>query len=156
MRERQNPIEMHQSFQQDLVRLRLTAARALVQNLSDQSGTGNTEEQIKLSAQVLGLGPKFTLILTLENMNADRPVYNFSVVFHAKPTIYKLSTYFGLVPLIPPGLSYKMETKVTEILTTEGNPSQAIRVFVMRKGQAHPVLAASISMPPTDTTTLLV
>ncbi|RZC38478.1 BBS1 and/or ACBP domain containing protein [Asbolus verrucosus] len=163
MRERQNPIDMHQNFQQDLLKLRLTAARALVQNLTDQSGTGNAQEQIKLSAQVLGLGPKFTLILTLENMNSDKPIYNFSVIFHAKPIIYKLSTYVSMVPLIPPGLSYKLETKVTEILnhqgegqrTDIGNTNQVIRVFVVRKRQAHPVLAASINMPPTEMTTLM-
>lgn len=90
-------MQMHQSFQQDLVNLRLTAARALVQNLTEQSGAGNAEEQVKLSAQILGLGPKFTLILTLENMNGDKAVSNFSVVFHAKPTIYKLSSYLSTV-----------------------------------------------------------
>ncbi|XP_068898520.1 Bardet-Biedl syndrome 1 protein [Tenebrio molitor] len=160
MRERQNPIEMHQGFQQDLVRLRLTAARALVQNIGDQSGAGNAQEQVKLSAQVLGLGPKFTLILTLENMSSDKAVYNFSVIFHARPTVYKLSNYVVLVPLIPPGLSYKMETKVSEVLDERAdeqgaNTWQVIRVFVVRRGQAHPVLAASINMPPTETTTLL-
>lgn len=43
---------MHQTFQQGLVKLRLTAARCLVQNLSDQTGIGNEKEQVKLSAQV--------------------------------------------------------------------------------------------------------
>ena len=47
-----NFLEIHQTFQQDLIRLRLSAARALVQNLDDQSGVGNEKEQIKLSAQV--------------------------------------------------------------------------------------------------------
>lgn len=45
--------DMHQCFQQDLIRLRLLAARATVQNLSVQSGLGNEKEQVKLSAQVL-------------------------------------------------------------------------------------------------------
>lgn len=45
--------EIHQTFQQDLIRLRLAATRNLVQNLNDQSGVGNEKEQIKLSAQVL-------------------------------------------------------------------------------------------------------
>lgn len=97
MRERQNPADMHQSFQQDLVRLRLTAARALVQNLSDQSGAGNAQEQIKLSAQVLGLGPRFTLILTLENMNANKAVCGVSVAFHVRPSTYKVDNYMILV-----------------------------------------------------------
>lgn len=52
LREKQNAIDMHQNFQQDLIRLRLTTAQALVQSLSDQSGVGNDKEQIKLSAQV--------------------------------------------------------------------------------------------------------
>lgn len=43
---------MHQHFQQDLIRLRLLAARATVQNLSTQSSLGNEKEQVKLSAQV--------------------------------------------------------------------------------------------------------
>lgn len=43
---------MHQSFQQDLVRLRLIAARTVVQVNSNQSAAGNEKEQLKLSAQV--------------------------------------------------------------------------------------------------------
>lgn len=43
---------MHQRFQEDLLRLRLTVARALVQIQSDQTGIGNEKELIKLSAQV--------------------------------------------------------------------------------------------------------
>lgn len=45
--------DMHQSFQQDLIRLRLLAARATVENLSVQSGLGNEKEKVKLSAQVI-------------------------------------------------------------------------------------------------------
>lgn len=52
IRERQNAIEMHQSFQQDMIRLRLNAARSMVQLHGDQTGTGNQKEQLKLSAQV--------------------------------------------------------------------------------------------------------
>lgn len=64
------------------------------------------------------------------------------------------------LPLIPPGLSYKCELKVTEV-----NPEQqsgleentstskrVIRVFVIRENQKQPVLAATIDMPPIDTT----
>lgn len=44
--------DMHQNFQQDLIRLRLVAANAFVQNLNDQYGMGNATEQLKISAQV--------------------------------------------------------------------------------------------------------
>lgn len=107
---------------------------------------------------MLGLGPTFSLILTLENMNTEKALAGLSVLFHCKPTIYKLSTYVVVIPLIPPGLSYKIVTKVQECMLEDPSlkmettvPTvQMIRVFVVRKNQAQPVLAATINMPPTD------
>lgn len=96
-RERQNPTEMHQNFQRDLVQLRLVAARTIVQNLTDQTGIGNEKEQLKISAQVLGLGPKFSLILAIENMNSETGLLDLFVIFQADVTLYKLSCYYAKV-----------------------------------------------------------
>ncbi|ERL89688.1 hypothetical protein D910_07051 [Dendroctonus ponderosae] len=163
IRERKNALEIHQTFQQDLIRLRLSAARALVQNLSDQSGIGNEKEQLKLSAQarVLGLGPKFTVILSLENINPNNPLVGLCVTFHVNPLYYVLSLYAAKVPLIPPSLSYKLETKVEEVIKEgvesddlpvggEKGNCKVIRVFVTRELMPVPVLAATINMPPTE------
>ncbi|KAF5272140.1 hypothetical protein FQA39_LY01222 [Lamprigera yunnana] len=157
IRERQNTIGMHQSFQQDMLRLRLTAARTLLQINCDQSGIGNPKEQIKLSAQVLGLGPLFTLLLTVENMNPEKALIQLSAVFHCNPEIYKLSLYLLPIPLVPPGLTYRIENKITEVLgnemkddTAEASTTNSIRVFIIRHEQVQPVLAATINMPPTD------
>lgn len=63
------------------------------------------------------------------------------------------------MPLIPPELEYKVETSVIEIVEPNAlelinengeNPGTPIRVFVVLPGQVHPVLAATINMPPTD------
>ncbi|XP_030761918.1 Bardet-Biedl syndrome 1 protein homolog [Sitophilus oryzae] len=160
LRERQSAVEIHQTFQQDLLRLRLTTARALVQNLSDQSGVGNEKENIKLSAQVLGLGPKFTVILTLENINPNKVLTGLSVTFHSNPIFYTLTTYIITVPLIPPSLSYKMETRVQETMSETSSETsvaelepagvKVIRVFVTRYDHPRPILAATINMPPTE------
>ncbi|XP_066144542.1 Bardet-Biedl syndrome 1 protein homolog [Euwallacea fornicatus] len=161
LREKQNALEIHQTFQQELIRLRLTAARALVQNLSDQSGIGNEKEQIKLSAQVLGLGPKFTVILTLENINPLKPLVGLSLTFHCNPALYILSSYVISIPLVPPGLSYKVENRVQEIIREDSSNDQyipdfksdnlkVIRVFVTRGQVSVPVLAATINMPPME------
>ncbi|KAF7283601.1 hypothetical protein GWI33_023358, partial [Rhynchophorus ferrugineus] len=159
LRERQCAVEIHQTFQQDLLRLRLTTARALVQNINDHSGIGNEKENIKLSAQVLGLGPKFTIILTLENINPNKALFGLSVTFHTNPKLYSLTTYIVMVPLIPPSLSYKIETKAEEKLTepqevneieNELCPAKVIRVFVTKNDHPQPVLAATINMPPTE------
>ncbi|XP_017775574.1 PREDICTED: Bardet-Biedl syndrome 1 protein [Nicrophorus vespilloides] len=152
-RERQNPIEMHQHFQQDLIRLRLNAARALVQSQGDQTGVGNDKELIKLSAQVLGLGPKFTLILNLENMNGDKALIDLTMIFHCKSSIYQLSHYVLRIPLVPPGLIYKAEIKVEDVSSDDfqgQNPVQSVKVFCTRGDDTHPILAATINMPPTD------
>ncbi|KAK9881636.1 hypothetical protein WA026_017158 [Henosepilachna vigintioctopunctata] len=162
MRERENPVAMHRNFQQDLIRLRLLAAREMAQTLSCQIGCGNEKKQIKLSAQVMGLGPRFTVILNLENMNPNSPITSTTVVFHGKPDVFRLSTYIFKVPLVPPFLSYKMKTYVSEVLPEDildpaklisVDPKQRIlRVFVMKKDEIIPVLAATINMPPTDLT----
>lgn len=70
------------------------AARALVQNLADQTGVGNEIEQLKVSAQVLGVGPKFSLILAIENMNSEAGLFDLFVVFQANIAFYKLSCYY--------------------------------------------------------------
>ncbi|GJQ85344.1 hypothetical protein Trydic_g12650 [Trypoxylus dichotomus] len=162
IREKENAVEIHQAFQKDLIRLRLTAARGMAQMLSDQSGIGNEEELVKLSAQVLGLGPVFTLILTLENMSNEKPLYGLSVVYHATPSVYHLSDHYLEVPLIPPNLTYKIEIKVQEKNITIGDTEASaveikrmLRVFITRKGELKPIVSAAITMPETDLTYLL-
>lgn len=64
-------------------------------------------------------------------------------------------SYVLQVPLIPPELQYKMEVPVTEILTdsdfsNNNTDTTPIKVFVISTGQAQPILAATINMPPTD------
>lgn len=95
-------------------------------------------------------------------MNDEKPLTSYKVLFHAKSTTYLLSTYMKFVPLIPPLLSYKMEIKVEEILNSQNiedeidkqtahiGSGQIIRVFVIKKGQIQPVVAATINMPATE------
>ncbi|XP_060528580.1 Bardet-Biedl syndrome 1 protein homolog [Cylas formicarius] len=159
-RERQHAVEIHQMFQQDLLTFRLTVAKAICQAFTDQSSTGNQKEQIKLSAQVLGLGPKFTVVLSLENINPENHVKGVFVTFHVNPSLYKLSRHFVEIPLIPPGLSYKIETRVIEIVDAQLQDQiqdntgllnkKMLKVFVARIGQSQPILAATINMPPTE------
>ncbi len=56
MRERDNSLLMHRVFQHDLYLLRLNTARSYVASLVSSANpiTSDSEEPIKLSAQVLG------------------------------------------------------------------------------------------------------
>ncbi|KAJ8970106.1 hypothetical protein NQ314_001396 [Rhamnusium bicolor] len=59
-------LDMHQKFQQDLIRLRLTSARELVSNVTKQSSIGNDEEQIKLTARVPLMPPSFPYKMSIQ------------------------------------------------------------------------------------------
>ena len=83
LRERENSVAMHRMFQHDLYLLRLNTARAFVESIKTSanpvagSGTGVSEnEPIKMSAQVLGLGPVFRLIIGLCNTSPGKPSRN--------------------------------------------------------------------------------
>lgn len=69
------------------------------------------------------------------------------------------------MPLIPPGLTFRVETKVEELqpemdandntnvqLEKDGQSLQHVKVFCVRKDQIAPIIAATINMPPTDIT----
>lgn len=54
------------------------------------------------------------------------------------------------VPLVPPGLSHKISIKVEDLKTNFEENKNLIKVFVVRKGQTRPLVAANVAMPATD------
>lgn len=52
---------------------------------------------------------------------------------------------------MPPGLSHKVSVNVEDLKTQlmEDNKNQ-IKVFVVKKGQTRPLVAANVTMPTTD------
>ncbi|KAG0433768.1 hypothetical protein HPB47_019578 [Ixodes persulcatus] len=109
MREREHSVAMHRSFQRDLQRLRVTAARnyarALGSNLQPVSAP-NQGHSMELSAQVQGLGPEYLLHLRLQNSRPGPVPTDLSVVIHSDPSLYK-------VPYLVPGLVYRLSTRVS-------------------------------------------
>ncbi|KAJ9590443.1 hypothetical protein L9F63_016530 [Diploptera punctata] len=154
-RERENALEMHQTFQHDLFRLRLDTARACVTALQSCSNPFSTDshEPLKMSAQVLGLGPTFKIHITLENMSASTPSKDLAITFHCDDKLYIIEKPYIQVPMLVPGLVYKFET-VAECIAEVGISDQ-VRIFVIKLNQPQPVLAAIINMPISDMLTLV-
>eukprot|EP00002_Diphylleia_rotans_P010307 TRINITY_DN2075_c0_g1_i3.p1 TRINITY_DN2075_c0_g1~~TRINITY_DN2075_c0_g1_i3.p1 ORF type:complete len:559 (+),score=112.06 TRINITY_DN2075_c0_g1_i3:50-1726(+) len=71
-RERDIAIEMHRSFQRDLFKMRLSTARAFVKVLTETQGqtSSSASNNLKLTAQVQGLGPLFKIKLSLINTSS--------------------------------------------------------------------------------------
>lgn len=53
------------------------------------------------------------------------------------------------MPLLQPMFSYKTKVIVTEVGDQSGSETP-IRIFVVRKSQMDPILAATVNMPATE------
>ncbi|KAE8740184.1 hypothetical protein FOCC_FOCC014304 [Frankliniella occidentalis] len=150
MRERDNCVMMHRTFQRDLFQLRVDVARACVQALQSCNNPISLEgaEPVKLSAQVLGLGPLFKMVITLQNISASTLIQDIGILFHFDDKMYSMEKPFIKVPILLPGVEYPYETMIRNI--SELALSDQIRVMVVREGQTQPVLAAIINMPVCD------
>ncbi|RXG51025.1 Bardet-Biedl syndrome 1 protein [Armadillidium vulgare] len=147
MRERDNAILMHRVFQHDLYRLRLNTARSYVQALESSSNPVSLtqEEPLKLSAQVLGLGPTFLLRVELQNTSPTNPSLHLFVVFFCDDTVYDIQSPYIQVPMLVPGVPHIVETLITCV--SELGVSDTVRVFVLKEQNAKPILSAMINMP---------
>ncbi|KAJ2952524.1 hypothetical protein O0L34_g6841 [Tuta absoluta] len=165
VRERENAIVMHETFQRELVRLRLLASKTLLEAhvKSDNSIGVGAMEPVRLSAEVEGLGPVFRVYLVLQNTSTERAVIGLSILFHVHATDYKVSNPFIKVPLLSPGAKLKFPCKIEEIFSENINPEvffrsvsgqggerSLVKVLLLKEGQTKPVLAATVQMPPTD------
>ena len=74
--------------------LRLNTARSFVRSLQTSSnpistGNGDESESIKLSAQVLGLGPVFKLVIGLCNTSTSTPSRYLLITFYCDDKMYR-------------------------------------------------------------------
>lgn len=81
LKERENAIAMHRTFQRDLYLLRLNVAREYAKALDNSMNpiSSDPTEPLKLSAQVQGIGPTFKLIVNLQNTSLTQATYNLQV-----------------------------------------------------------------------------
>ena len=168
-REREQGTAMHRAFQNDLFLLRLNTARAFVSALQtssnpisttmDSTSLGSTDgnssqESIKLSAQVMGLGPVFKLIIGLCNTGVT-PSRFLLISFYCDDKLYRFVQYpkmyfktwlkrsknnfwfsFRLsknmirIPMLVPGLEYNFET-IVECVSDLGISDQ-LYVFITK------------------------
>ena len=145
-REREQATEMHRVFQRDLCKLRLSTARAYVKIISDGQGpmSYSAGSSLRMTAQVQGLGPKFKLKLNVQN-TGGKSVTHLAVTFNFNAMLYKLKQPLYHVPLLLPGVPYKIDAELECI--DENGGADAIRVIVCNPKSVLPVLSAVVNMP---------
>lgn len=144
LREREQGPLMHRRFQADLLRTRLSAARAYGRALEASAGPSSEQEPLKLRAAVQGLGPSFRLTLFLVNAAALRPLTGLCVSLLYDPVLYTVAPPLLRLPLLAPALTYALQTQVT---CTGPALCDVIKVCVLQEGRRAPLLTAHINMP---------
>ncbi|XP_061886580.1 Bardet-Biedl syndrome 1 protein homolog isoform X2 [Entelurus aequoreus] len=150
LRERENGTAMHRTFQMDLIRLRLAAAKAYAKALESSLTPVSSDpaEPLRMNAVVQGLGPSFKLTLNVQNTAACRPMVDLAVVFLYDQNLYRMNKPYMKIPLLVPGLLYPVQTLVE--CTSDKGISDIIKVFVLHQARSTPLLTAHINMPVSE------
>jgi Bardet-Biedl syndrome 1 protein len=150
VRERENAIFMHQTFQHQLLQLKLDTAKSYIQAVSSSLApvTTSNDANITLSAQVQGIGPVFKMTVILHNTSLSKSLIDHYLVLKCDESLYTITNKYIKLPLIVPGLSYLFSTLV-ECLNDLGR-TDSIEVHVHRHGNPIPLLKASIDMPASE------
>eukprot|EP00877_Chromochloris_zofingiensis_P001275 jgi/Chrzof1/11148/Cz05g25190.t1 len=145
-RERENAVDMHRVFQRDLCKLRLKTARAYVKVLTDGQGPAShtSNANLSMNARVQGLGPRFSLLLSLRN-EGNVPVTAVQVTFEYNTSIYDASKQQLSIPLLVPMLQYEYQVSV-RCLDPAG-PADSIRIVMVNANSCLPMMTATVKMP---------
>lgn len=154
-REKAHFLDMHKIFQRDLIRLRLRTSKAYLKTLTagaapsttsqSQSSPGSTLS-LRLSSQIHGLGPNFKLKFQLHN-TGSAPAINIPVVFSFNDMVYTLPKTTIVMPMLAPGLVYKMEV---DVLCNSQGASGEITVYVCNPDSPVPIMSAIVNVPPSE------
>mmetsp|Transcript_31269 Transcript_31269/g.57226 ORF Transcript_31269/g.57226 Transcript_31269/m.57226 type:complete len:599 (+) Transcript_31269:68-1864(+) len=145
-RERDQAIDMHRTFQRDLCKLRLSTARAYVNLLGAGHGPVSSVGgvQVRLDAQVLGMGPQFKIVVRIQNAGGHA-VYDVPLLVTANPKLYQLSKGCSYLPVLIPQQLYIVDIPITCI--NENGGTDAVRVFLCSQHSCVPLISASVNMP---------
>ena len=145
LRERDNATSIFQTFHRDLELIKLYTTRAYAKSINARlAPISVTNDNIKLSAQVQGLGPGFKLIVSVQNAS-NSAVIGLLITFIYNPTIYSMAINSLPIPFLVPSINYTHEATV-ECLSDTG-VTDVIRVVITKDSVSIPLLTALITMP---------
>jgi len=158
-RERDHAVEMHSKFQYDLCKTRVVAAAAYLKLFAD-SGSANAQmctsanhyiksediiERLHMSAEVVGLGPLFKMVVRIEN-TGPIPIFGATAILACRGDEYlsldSLLVLPALLPQIPSVHSVRIRALKQVVRPTP------VEVLIIRKGET--LIAASIEMPSVE------
>jgi Bardet-Biedl syndrome 1 protein len=144
-REKQNAVQMYKGFLKDLVSVKLRTIKTFSKLENLESNSKTTGISVRMSAYVQGLGPLFSICLEVENTGKDI-CFDIRVGYSYDPTLFKVMTPNAFFPSLVPGLKYKLVISVQSLT----GASENLRIFLITKVSALPVMSAFINVPPCE------
>eukprot|EP00045_Choanoeca_perplexa_P009589 m.92740 g.92740 ORF g.92740 m.92740 type:complete len:586 (-) comp14960_c1_seq1:48-1805(-) len=146
-RERDNAVAMHRAFQRDLYMLQLNIARSYVQaiNKSLAPDAQCQDVQLQVGAQVQGIGPRFKLSITIQNISR-KLAKHLRITIHCDNSMYDVDDPVLTLSAAAPGIVYRKTTFVQYLLEDELVASP-ITAHVFLPPAVRPVVTAVIDMP---------
>lgn len=145
-REREQAIDMHRTFQRDLCKLRLSTARAYVNLLGAGHGPMSSAggAQVRLNANVLGVGPQFKLVVRVQNAGVHA-LYNVPLMCTTNANLYLIPKPCFYLPILVPQQTYLVEIPVKCI--NENGGTDCVRMFLCNASSNMPIISAIVNMP---------
>merc|ERR1712137_971016 len=145
-REREQAIEMHRTFQRDLCKLRLSTARGYVDLLG--AGHGPVSSQcggnVRLNAQVIGMGPGFKIIIHIENVGVH-VISDILMMCTTNVNLYNLPRPCQHLIILVPQQLYLLEVPVSCI--DENGGTDVVRISLNKRNSNVPIISGIVNMP---------
>ncbi|KAI3385456.1 hypothetical protein SNEBB_008787 [Seison nebaliae] len=144
--------EIYKQYQYDLIKLKFligeTYLNSLKKSLTPIVSTRN--EQIKLNAHAVGMGPLFKVYISIQNTTHDgRPAIDLYLLLDSRS--YRFNTSIITIPFLMPSLTYEFNVDV-EYGNTSNNfaTSGDISISLNKNEQETPLIVATLTMPMSE------
>lgn len=142
IRERSEAKKIHTTFQQGLLRLRLTVAKKVVESLNDSQDAG--PHPLTMEATVLGLGPNYQIRILLTNISDELSNTDLYIVCRSENT--EVRPRVMDVPLLPSGIPIPLV--VHAIL--KDRISGKVEILLCRKLKTKPITVTTVILPAAE------
>ncbi|KAI5741467.1 hypothetical protein M8J76_013923 [Diaphorina citri] len=139
LRERADYKVMHGIFQKSLLQLSADSSQMYLNALTQCSVS--QQDALKMTHQVLGLGPRLKLQISIQNISKDKVLTDMGLTFLADPSVHDVQRKYIQVPVLVPGLLVCLESDILCVASM----SSAITVLVFIASKV--VLSSDINMP---------
>ncbi|KAG7206138.1 hypothetical protein KM043_003530 [Ampulex compressa] len=142
IRERSESKKIHNTFQQGLLRLRLTVAKKALDLLSEAQESG--PNPISLETNVLGLGPKYLLKIIVTNISDNLSETGLFLVLRDENA--DLSRRMLDLPLLPSGVPIPLSVYAT----LKSRISGRVQILLCKKSRPRPIATANVVLPASE------